>query len=69
MLTLVSDCSSLAGVHRRFKLDELVHMEVEAEGQESEMQDRKENMGCKVEVYQDNDDIMRMTQTLEPMSM
>ena len=64
MLTLVSDCSSLAGVHRGFKVDELVHTEVEAEGQESEVQDRKENEECEVEVYQDNDDIMRMTHAM-----
>ena len=52
-------------------------MEVEAEGQESEVQDGKENEECEVEVYQDNDHIMRMTHAmtcaqhleLEPMSM
>ena len=60
-----------------FKLDELDHMEVQAESQESEVQDRKENEECEVVVYQDNDDIMRMTRAmtcaqhleLEPMSM
>ena len=52
-------------------------MEVEAEGQESEVQDRKENEECEMEVYQNNDDIMRMTHAmtcaqhleLESMSM
>ena len=37
--TKVSDCSSFAGVHRGFTL-ELVHMEVDAEGQESEVKNR-----------------------------
>ena len=77
VLTLVSDCSSSAEVHKGFKLDELVHMEVEAEDQESVVQDKKENEECEVEMYQDNDDIMRMTHAmtcaqhleLEPMSM
>ena len=74
--TKVSDCSSLAGVHRWFKL-ELVHMEVESEDQENEVEDRKDGEECEVEVYQDNDDTMRMTHAmtcaqhleLEPMSM
>ena len=74
--TTVSDCSSLAGVHKWSKL-ELVHMEVEAEGQESEVEDKKDGEECEVDVYQNNDDTMRMTHAmmcaqhleLEPMSM
>ena len=63
MSTKVSDCSSLAGVHEGFTL-ELVHMEVEADGQESVVEDRKDGEQCKVEVYQDNDDTMRMTHAM-----
>ena len=56
---------------------ELVHMEVEAEGQESEVETRQDGEECGVEVYQDNDDTMRMTHAmtcaqhpeLESMSM
>ena len=74
--TKVSDCSSLARVHRGVKL-ELVHMEVEGEDQVNEVEDRKYGEECEVEVYQDNDDTMRMTHAmtcaqhleLEPMSM
>ena len=51
MSTKVPNCSSSAGVHRGFTL-ELVHMEVEAEGQESEVKDRKDGEECEVEVYQ-----------------
>ena len=64
-------------MHKGFKLDELVHMEVETEGQESEVRDRKESEECEVVVYQDDDTTMRMTHAmtcaqhleLEPMSM
>ena len=63
-------------MHRGFKL-ELAHMEVEGEDQENEVEDRKDGEECGVEVYQDNDDTMRMTHAmtcaqhpeLEPMSM
>ena len=73
----MSDCSSLAREHRGSELDELVHMEVEAEGQESEVRDRKESEEWEVEVYQNDDTTMRMTHAmtcaqhleLEPMSM
>ena len=76
MSTQVSDCSSLAGVHRGFTL-ELVHMEIEGEDQENEVEERKNDEECEVEVYQDNDDTMRMTHAmtcaqhleLEPMSL
>ena len=74
--TKVSDCSSSAGVHRRFKL-EPIHMEVEGEDQENEVEDERDGEECKVEVYQDNDNTMQMTHAmtcaqhleLEPMSM
>ena len=74
--TKVSDGSSLAGVHRWFKL-EPTHMEVEGEDQENEVEDKGDGEECEVEVYQDNDDTMRMTHAmtcaqhlgLEPISM
>ena len=43
--TKVSDCSSFAAVHRGFQL-ELVHMEVEGEDQENEVEDRKDGEEC-----------------------
>ena len=66
----------ISGSAQGFKL-ELVHMEVEGEDQENEVEDRKDGEECEVEVYQDNNDTMRMTHAmtcaqhleLEPMSM
>ena len=43
--TKVSDCSSLAGVHRWFKL-ERAHMEVEGEDQENEVEDERDGEEC-----------------------
>ena len=65
-----------SGSAQGFKL-ELVHMEVEGEDQENEVEERKDGEECEVEVYRDNDDTMRMTNAmtcaqhleLEPVSM
>ena len=74
--TKVSDCSSLAGVHRGFNL-EPIHMEVEGEDQENEVEDERDGEECTAEECQDNGNTMQMTPAmtcaqhmeLEPMSM
>ena len=74
--TKVSDCSSLAGVHRGVN-PEPIHMEVEGEDQENEVDYRRDGEECRVEEYQDNDTTMQMTHAMtcaqhlerEPMSL
>ena len=63
MSAKVSDCSSFAGVHRGFNLEPL-HMEVEGEDQENEVEDERDGEECRVEEYQDNDNTMQMTHAM-----
>ena len=58
--TKVSDCSSLAGVHTGFNL-EPIHIEIEGEDQENEVGNGRDVDECRVEMYQDNVNTMRMT--------
>ena len=75
-LFLCESVVSTKGVHRELTLNWST-WKLKVEGQESEVEDGKDGEECQVEVYQDNDDTMRMTHAmtcaqhleLESMSM